>query len=53
MGQQSAGTASGNISGANLWGAVRQANPSSFVAGGGDLNDLARIGQLFIKPQVP
>lgn len=53
MQQGSADTAAGNISGAKLWSATKQSNPNDFVKGSGDLNDLSRIGQAFIKPQVP
>lgn len=54
MSRPSAGAAAGDISGANLWSATRQGQTKDqFARGAGELNDLARIGQTFIKGQVP
>lgn len=48
----SATSAGGDISGAQLWNAAKQGTTADqFARGSGDLNDLARIGQAFIKPQ--
>jgi hypothetical protein len=51
----SAGSAAGDISPAQLWNAVRQGTTTdAFARGaGGDLNDLARAGQMFLKEQIP
>lgn len=50
----SAGAASGDISGAQLWGAQKAGTGADQMArGSGDLNELARIGQAFVKPQTP
>jgi len=47
-------SASGDISGGQLWNAVKAGmTKDSFVRGRGELNDLARAGQVFIKPQIP
>lgn len=46
-------SASGDISGGQLWNAVKAGmTKDSFVRGRGELNDLARAGQVFIKPQI-
>ena len=52
MANPSAQSAGGNISPATLWNAARAQNPGQFPMGAGDLNDLARVGQAFIKPQI-
>jgi hypothetical protein len=46
-------TASGDIPPAALLQAVKQANPQHFTRGTGELNDLARAGELFVRDQVP
>jgi hypothetical protein len=46
-------TASGDIPPAALLQAVRTANKPQFSRGAGDLNDLARAGELFVRDQVP
>lgn len=46
-------TASGDIPPAALLQAVRTANKNQFSRGSGDLNDLARAGELFVRDQVP
>ena len=51
MGTAGAEAAGGNIPASALWGAVKGQNPNSFPRGAGELNDLARVGQLFVKPQ--
>lgn len=53
MGASSADSAAGNVGGPALWSALKSSNPNNFAKGSGELNDLARIGQTFIKPQVP
>lgn len=46
--------AQGDISPSALYGAARNAvSKDQFTRGAGDLNDLARAGQLFIKDQIP
>jgi len=45
--------AEGNIAPAALTQAVRQADPTRFARGTGDLRDLAQAGQLFVREQVP
>lgn len=55
MSASGTGQAEGNISGAGLWNAARAAAASKdqFVRGAGDLNDLARVGQTYVKGQIP
>lgn len=54
MERPSAGAAAGNVSPASLWSAVKQGQSKhQFVRGYGELNDLARVGQTFIKEQIP
>lgn len=54
MSAQGAMPASGDISPAQLYSSARNAvTRDQFAMGAGDLNDLARAGQVFIKPQVP
>ena len=47
------GGAVGDISAANLRGALVTGDRRGYARGNGDLNELARIGQQFIRPQVP
>lgn len=50
----SAGAAAGDISAAQIWGGVKaQRGEAGMARGRGELNDLARVGQAFIKPQIP
>lgn len=50
----SAGAAAGDISPAQIWGGLKQQRGDAGMARGrGELNDLARVGQAFIKPQIP
>lgn len=51
----SADAVSGNVSAAKLAHALQTADPKGFTYGtrGGDLPDLARIGQAFVKDQIP
>lgn len=53
MESASTGAAGGDISPAQLWTSVKAQNPAHFPRGKGELNDLARIGQAFVKDQVP
>lgn len=50
---KSAGATSGDIPAAQLRSAVANANPRNFVQGKGDLNDLARIGETFLRDKTP
>lgn len=45
--------AAGNISPARLRMAANQSAKGNFATGAGDLNDLARVGESFVRPQVP
>lgn len=47
------GGSSGDISPAALRTAVALQNPKTYVRGDGQLNDLARIGETFLKNQIP
>ena len=47
------GGSSGDISPAALRTAVAMQNPKTYVRGDGALNDLARVGESFLKNQVP
>ena len=47
------GGSSGDISPAALRTAVAMQNPKTYVRGDGQLNDLARIGETFLKNQIP
>lgn len=51
----SADAVAGNVSAAKLAHALKSADPKGFVYGSrsGDLGDLSRIGQAFIKDQIP
>lgn len=51
----SADAVAGNVSAAKLAQALKSSDPKGFTYGtrGGDLPDLARIGQAFVKDQVP
>lgn len=54
MSGQGAAQAQGDISPSALYGAARNSvSKDQFTRGAGDLNDLARAGQLFIKDQIP
>jgi hypothetical protein len=54
MSRPSAGAAAGDVSPASLWSAVRQGQTKDqFARGAGELNDLARVGQAFLKQQIP
>jgi hypothetical protein len=46
----SGSSVSGNIDPNALWNSVKSQNPNNFPMGAGDLNDLARVGQAFLKP---
>jgi hypothetical protein len=52
MSNSQAGTAAGNIPPTALSGAVKQGS-SDFARGGGDLNELARVGTSFVRDSVP
>jgi hypothetical protein len=56
MERASAGSAAGDISPAALWQGARMADKNTFAyggRGGDDLSSLARIGQAFVKEQIP
>lgn len=47
------GAVSGDITPSRLGMAVRQSQPQGYAIGRGDLNDLSRIGERFLKDKVP
>lgn len=55
MDRPSAQSAAGNISPAGLGQSLRQGlgGGQGYAFGRGDMNDLARVGQAFLKPQIP
>lgn len=53
MATPSADVAAGNVPAARLWQGVKAQNGPNIAYGQGDLNDLARIGQAFVKQQIP
>jgi len=50
---EAAATTGGNVSPAKLKTAVSAGNRGAFAEGRGELNDLARVGDRFVKEQVP
>jgi hypothetical protein len=53
MKRQNSIAAGGDISPAALMGSAIKQRKGAFTSGSGDYNDLARIGQVFLKDQIP